>query len=150
MGIPVLGPDINRSGECHRVEPVTPRPGAVASGDLDAGIPHTQDGAWGIRMSLGAITGISAAEVERLLAGQPYGSLAEVRSRARPSRRTLQRLATAGALDSLLRDAGARASRTDMVRFLTDRADRPAGARGAASGAQPGEGQLALPLGTWI
>ncbi len=147
MGIPVLGPDINRSGECHRVEPVTPRPGTVASGDLDAGIPHTQDGAWGIRMSLGAITGVSAAEVERLLAGQPYGSLAEVRSRARPSRRTLQRLATAGALDSLLRDAGARASRTDMVRFLTDRADRPAGARGAAGGAQPGEGQLALPLG---
>ncbi|WP_338067538.1 helix-hairpin-helix domain-containing protein, partial [Kocuria tytonicola] len=145
MGIPVLGPDVNRSGEHHRVEAVTPRPGTMVSGDLDAGIPHTQDGAWGIRMSLATITGISAAEVERLLAGQPYATLAEVRVRARPSRRSLQRLATAGALDGLLRGAGARASRTDVVRFLTERAEQPASGRGGR--AQPGEGQLALPLG---
>ncbi|MDO4918406.1 DNA polymerase III subunit alpha [Kocuria sp.] len=146
MGIPVLGPDVNRSGEHHRVEPVTPRPGTVTSGDLEAGIPHTQDGAWGIRMSLGAVNGISAAEIRRILAGQPYTTLAELRVRARPSRRSLQRLAAAGALDSLLRGSGARASHADMVQFLTDRADRPAG-RGPAGGSGPGEGQLALPLG---
>ncbi|RKQ37147.1 DNA polymerase III subunit alpha [Kocuria tytonis] len=147
MGIPVLGPDVNRSGEHHRVEPVTPRPGTVCSGDLDAGIPHTQDGAWGIRMSLDVITGITAPEIERILAGQPYSTLAELRTRARPSRRSLQRLATAGALDGLLQGSGARASRADMVHFLTDRADQPAHGRGAAARSQPGEGQLALPLG---
>ncbi|ASE10597.1 DNA polymerase III subunit alpha [Kocuria rhizophila] len=145
MGIPVLGPDVNRSGEHHRVEAVTPRPGTVVSGDLDAGIPHTQDGAWGIRMSLSAITGISSAEIERLLAGQPYENLAAVRARARPSRRSLQRLATAGALDGLLHGSGTRASRADMVHFLTDRAQLPA--RGSAGRTGPGQGQLALPLG---
>ena len=147
MGIPVLGPDVNRSGEHHRVEAVAPRPGAVVSGDLDAGIPHTQDGAWGIRMSLAAITGISAAEIERILTGQPYRTLAELRVRARPSRRSLQRLATAGALDGLLRGSGSRASRTDMVQFLTEQAERPGTGRGPVARSGPGEGQLALPLG---
>ena len=147
MGIPVLGPDVNRSTDHHRVESVTPRPGTVVSGDLDRGIPHTQDGAWGIRMSLGSITGISAAEIERLVAAQPYSTLAELRVRARPTRRTLQRLAEAGALDSLLHRAETRASHTDMVHFLREQADRPATGRGTSARAQPGEGQLALPLG---
>ncbi|MEV8156853.1 DNA polymerase III subunit alpha [Kocuria salsicia] len=145
MGIPVLGPDVNRSGEHHRVEPVTPRPGTVEPADLDHGIPHTQDGAWGIRMSLNSITGLSAAETERLLAGQPYSTLAEVKTRARPTRRNLQRLAAAGALDTLLRGAGTRASHTDMVHFLREQAERPVTGRPPRS--QPGEGQLSLPLG---
>ncbi|CAL8898092.1 DNA polymerase III subunit alpha [Kocuria varians] len=147
MGIPVLGPDVNRSGGHHRVESVTPRPGTVTPGDLDHGIPHTQDGAWGIRMSLHAITGISTAETERLLAGQPYTDLADLRTRARPSRRSLQRLASAGALDGLLRAAGTRASHADMVHFLREQADRPASGAGRSSRSQPGEGQLSLPLG---
>ena len=147
MGIPVLGPDINHSVDHHRIEPVTARPGTVESGDLDEGIPYTRGGSWGIRMSLTSITGISGAEIERIVAGQPYSTLTDVRTRARPSRRSLQRLATAGALDSLLNTSGARASRTDLVTHLTRRADQPAASRSASAKGQPGPGQLALPLG---
>ena len=147
MGIPVLGPDINRSVDHHRIEPVSPRPGTVEPGDLDGGIPYTRGGAWGIRMSLTSLTGISSPEIERIVAGQPYTTLTDVRTRARPSRRSLQRLASAGALDSLLTTSGARASRADLVTHLTRRADQPATTRSASAKGQPGPGQLSLPLG---
>lgn len=58
MGIPILPLDINRSGSEYRVEPV-----------------HGEGGTrLGIRLSLAGIYGMSATEVSRVVAGQPYGS----------------------------------------------------------------------------
>ena len=145
LGIPVLGPDVNASTEHHRVEAVPPRPGTVTPGDLDGGIPHTRGGAWGIRLALGSIGGLGDPEIRRIVAGRPYPSLAELRARARPSRRSLHRLASAGALDGLLASSGARATRTDLVAHLGEHAARPA--RPARPGGRAGPGQLALPLG---
>lgn len=125
MGIPVLPVDVNRSDEHYRVERLDEDPARL-----------------GVRLALTGIHGVSRAEVRRIVAGQPYASLAEVRQRARPARRTLERLAAVGAFDGLLRRAGGPASRADLVHALRTRADsgRPARPAGEV------EGQLALPL----
>ncbi|WP_424346779.1 DNA polymerase III subunit alpha [Kocuria sp. CH-021] len=125
MGIPVLPVDVNRSDEHYRVERLEEDPARL-----------------GVRLALNGIHGVSRAEVRRIVAGQPYASLADLRQRARPARRTLERLAAVGAFDGLLRRSGGAASRADLVHALRTRADsgrppRPAGEV---------EGQLALPL----
>jgi error-prone DNA polymerase len=56
----------------------------------------------GIRMALSDIQGMSEAEVARVIENRPYNDLADFYLRAKPSRRTLERLATVGALDSLV------------------------------------------------
>ncbi len=73
-------------------------------------------GRWGIRLPMSALSGLSEAEVRRLVDGRPYMSLADVRDRARPTARNLERLAQLGALDFLLPPGGA--SRTDLVHHL--------------------------------
>ncbi|WP_188537382.1 DNA polymerase III subunit alpha [Kocuria dechangensis] len=127
MGIPVLPVDVNRSDEHYRVERLDDDPSRL-----------------GVRLALAGIHGVSAAEVRRISAGRPYASLADLRERARPARRTLERLAAVGALDGLLHRSGSAASRADLVHALRARADaaRPPRPRGREV-----EGQLALPLG---
>ncbi|PWJ53691.1 DNA polymerase III, alpha subunit [Quadrisphaera granulorum] len=66
---------------------------------LDAAVPDGR--AWGIRLSLAEVKGISDAEVARIVAGQPYHSLADLWNRARPSRPVLERLVLTGALDAI-------------------------------------------------
>jgi error-prone DNA polymerase len=66
---------------------------------LDAAVPDGR--AYGIRLSLADVKGISDAEVERIVAGQPYHSLADFWHRARVSRPIAERLVIAGAFDSL-------------------------------------------------
>jgi error-prone DNA polymerase len=56
----------------------------------------------GIRMSLSDIAGMSEVELARIIENRPYGDVADFYLRARPSRRTLERLASIGALDSLI------------------------------------------------
>jgi error-prone DNA polymerase len=56
----------------------------------------------GIRMSLSDIAGMSEAELARIIENRPYVDVADFYLRARPSRRTLERLASIGALDSLV------------------------------------------------
>ncbi|MFC7402501.1 DNA polymerase III subunit alpha [Citricoccus sp. GCM10030269] len=104
LGIPVLPVDINASTDRFRMEWVPAHP------------EHHDAGRWGIRIALNALSGLSEAEIKRIVAGQPYVSLADVRDRARPTRRNLERLAQLGALDSLLPPGGA--SRTDLVHHL--------------------------------
>lgn len=127
MGIPILPLDINRSTDQYRVERV---PGGGGPEKL------------GIRLSLAGVYGLSTAELKRIVAGQPYDSLADLRARARLSRPSLQRLAQLGAFDSLHRAAGGRGSRADLLRHLQA---EPARARRRKD--EPIEGQLALPLG---
>jgi error-prone DNA polymerase len=52
-------------------------------------------------MALTEIQGISTSEVERIIKNQPYESIADFFERAKVSRRTLERLALVGGLDSL-------------------------------------------------
>ncbi|MDI3330990.1 MAG: DNA polymerase III subunit alpha [Micrococcus sp.] len=146
MGIPVLPVDINASTESFRMEwvPAHPEvPGAPA---------HPDGGRWGIRLALTSMSGLSEREVQRIVAGQPYASLADVRDRARPTRRNLERLAQLGALDCLLPPGGA--SRTDLVHHLElQHAGAPAGAFGETptgrrrtAGRRQVDGQLSLDL----
>jgi error-prone DNA polymerase len=63
-------------------------------------------GAPAIRCSLREVKGISEAEVDRIVAGQPYVSLRDFWDRARVSRPIAERLALLGAFDSLYTTAG--------------------------------------------
>ncbi|KNH19873.1 DNA polymerase III subunit alpha [Arthrobacter sp. ZBG10] len=127
LGIPILPLDINRSGAQYRVERV------------DAG---KDAGKLGIRLSLNGIYGLSATELKRIVAGQPFDSLADLRARSRVSKPTIKRLAQLGAFDFLHREAGGTANRADLVHHLQQMQGK-----GTRKGIEVLEGQLALPLG---
>jgi error-prone DNA polymerase len=127
MGIPILPVDINASTDAYRVE-------RIESG-ADAG-------RLGIRLTLKGIYGLSEGELKRIVAGQPYATLAEVRDRARLTRASLRRLGELGAFDSLHRAAASRGSRADLVAHLAQLAPRS-----SSRGVDPIEGQLSLDIG---
>lgn len=127
LGIPILPLDINRSGAEYRVERVTEGP---------------DRGKLGIRLSLNGIFGLSGSELKRIVAGQPYDSLADLRARSRVSKPSIKRLAQLGAFDSLHRESGGAANRADLVQHLQNLQGRQ-----ARKGPDVIEGQLALPLG---
>ncbi|WP_286960587.1 DNA polymerase III subunit alpha [Arsenicicoccus sp. UBA7492] len=115
LGIAVLGLDVNASDDTYRVEKVAPwdePPPQILDQQSRSRPAHPDlpDGrAYGIRLSLSDVKGISEAEVQRLVAGRPYVTLADVWNRAQPSRPVLERLVMAGALDSLYGLSGHRA-----------------------------------------
>jgi error-prone DNA polymerase len=131
MGIPILPLDINRSTGEYRVEWVEDAP------------PRRR---LGIRMSLAGIYGLSGSELKRIVAHQPYDSLADLRTRARVGRSTMKRLAQLGAFDSLhlvsKGETGSTASRADLIAHLQSLPARSSNKRW-----EPIEGQLHLPLG---
>ena len=127
LGIPILPLDINLSHAEYRVERVDTGPNR---------------GKLGIRLSLNGIFGLSGAELKRIVAGQPYDSLADLRARTRLSKPSIQRLAQLGAFDSLHRSSGSTANRADLVQHLQQLQGRP-----QRKGVEVIEGQLALPLG---
>ncbi|WNV77333.1 DNA polymerase III subunit alpha [Geodermatophilus sp. DSM 44513] len=102
FGVRVLGLDVNASTGTYRVERVDPgddgeawtRPGWMPAAMAD---PSRH----GIRLSLADVKGISAEEVDRIVAGQPYRSLADFWQRASVSRPVVERLVLAGGFDSL-------------------------------------------------
>ncbi|PWL20527.1 MAG: DNA polymerase III subunit alpha [Candidatus Aquiluna sp. XM-24bin5] len=109
LGVRLLPIDVNRSTNEYLVE-------KAAEG-------------FGVRMALTEIVGISVREIERIICEQPFRDIADFYVRARPARRTLERLALIGALDSLAGISGedAQHSRGDLlvhIRQLT--AKRPA------------------------
>jgi len=64
--------------------------------------PGLPDGrAYGIRLSLAEVKGISDAEVGRIVAARPYHSLTDFWHRARVSRPVVERLVLAGGFDSV-------------------------------------------------
>ncbi len=119
-GIPVLPLDVNTSGDGWKVQadlpptfpadyscaPLLPdsrpaRPAASPSSP-PAGAPSAAAvPQLGVRVSLREVKGISDAEVERIVAGQPYASLRDFWDRARVSRPIAERLVLTGAFDSL-------------------------------------------------
>jgi len=109
LGVRILPIDVNRSTNEYLVEKMTK--------------------GHGVRMALTEIAGISNREIERIICEQPFRDIADFYIRARPARRTLERLALIGALDSLAGISGEEAqhSRGDLlvhIRQLT--AKRPA------------------------
>ncbi len=91
----------------------------------DAWVPDGS--AYGIRLALTDVKGITEAEVQRIVAGQPYESLADFWYRAAPSRPLAERLVLAGGFDSLyglgavlpVRSRG-RTSHRDLLLQLAD------------------------------
>ncbi|MEO3754044.1 PHP domain-containing protein [Streptomyces sp. B6B3] len=81
-GVPILPLDVNRSDTVYRIE------------------LESEFGAWGVRLALGEVHGVSEAEAERIAAGRPYASLPDLLDRAAPSLPIAERLARVGALDS--------------------------------------------------
>lgn len=127
IGIPILPLDINASLDEYRVE-------RIESG------PHA--GKLGIRLTLKGIYGLSEAELRRIVAGQPYASIADLRDRARLTRANVRRLAELGAFDSLHRAAQSRGSRADLVAHLAQLAPRASSRRDEQM-----DGQLSLDIG---
>lgn len=127
LGIPILPLDINRSGAEYRVERI------VSGPDL---------GKLGIRLSLKGIFGLSGAELKRIVAGQPFDSLADLRARSRLTKPSIKRLAQLGAFDSLHRESGGAANRADLVQHLQTLQNSQ-----HRKAPDVVEGQLALPLG---
>ena len=86
-GIPVLGPDVNRSRVLCHVEGAEPTPGLA------------------MRIGMGYVSGVVTDEMEALVKerdrGGPYEGIASLSSRSGAERDGLERLAWAGALDQL-------------------------------------------------
>ena len=93
-GVEVLGLDVNASAGEWRVD------------DRD-----NQD----IRVSLREVKGISDAEIDRIVSGQPYTCLRDFWERARVSRPVAERLVLTGAFDSLYAVASERPTRRDLL-----------------------------------
>lgn len=95
LGITILPVDVQTSTDVWRAEPTEPT-------ELTG--PALRDGGerrWGIRPPLTVVKDLHAAEVERIVAAQPFADVGDFRDRARPRRPTLLRLARLGALDDL-------------------------------------------------
>ena len=88
LGVKLLSVDINKSSSQFHVE---------RTGTKEDGSPETA-----IRMSFVDLQSISESEIKRFIAGQPYSSLSDFYLRAKPSKRTFERLALIGAFDSLI------------------------------------------------
>ncbi|MEZ0093192.1 DNA polymerase III subunit alpha [Streptacidiphilus sp. EB129] len=84
-GVPILPLDVQYSQADYRTEPV-----------------DTPEGRrWGVRLSLSEVQGISTEQTARIVAGQPYVSVSDWFTRARPALPVAERLARVGALASL-------------------------------------------------
>ena len=160
LGIAVLGLDVNASEGTYRVERVSPydEPPPEILGERPRrgpDVPGLPDGsAYGIRLSLADVKGINDAEVQRIVAGRPYGSLSDFWHRAAVSRPVVERLVVAGGFDSLygiglaspVRRRG-RVTRRDLLLQVAD-LDRHtrAAARAARAAAPKGRRRRDLPL----
>ncbi|MGV1005355.1 MAG: DNA polymerase III subunit alpha [Candidatus Nanopelagicales bacterium] len=95
LGISILGIDVNRSRATYQVEPC-PNP------QLRPREPGLPDGSkHGIRLPLCEVRGISAAEVERIVAGQPYTSLSDFWNRAAVATPVVEGLVLTGGFDGI-------------------------------------------------
>jgi error-prone DNA polymerase len=102
LGITVLGLDVNRSEGSYRVELLEPDSHHAPSQQVPRPEPDLPDGRpYGIRLSLADVKGISEAEVERVVAGRPYQSLADFWHRAQVTRPVAERLVLTGAFDRM-------------------------------------------------
>ena len=99
LGVRILPVDVNKSTDEYLVE-------------------KTPDGL-AVRLAIHEISGISEAEVSRILSGRPYRDVGDFYMRARPSRRTFENIAQIGGLDNLkFGDFGAKHTRGDVMALV--------------------------------
>ncbi|MEL0316480.1 MAG: DNA polymerase III subunit alpha [Aquiluna sp.] len=108
LGVKILPIDVNKSSNEYLVEKC--------------------DDDTAVRMSLTEIAGISTPEVERIICEQPFKDIPDFFLRARPSRRTLERLALVGALDDLAGIASLEPehNRSDLLVYTRQLSAKPA------------------------
>ena len=103
FGIAVLPLDVNVSTDTYAIEKMAAYdepPPAILGEQPEPGWKH--DGKrYGIRLSLADVKGINEAEIARIVAGRPYGSLSDFWHRAGVSRPIVERLVLAGGFDSI-------------------------------------------------
>ncbi|MEU8268195.1 DNA polymerase III subunit alpha [Sphaerisporangium sp. NPDC049002] len=148
-GVEVLPLDVGHSGRTWLVE------------------RRTEPEGYGLRVPFSSVKGISEAEVERMVAGRPYTSLADFWERARPSRPVAERIIQVGGVDALygLHPGGPRwrpgeLTRRDLLAQVgaLDRASSTgvtsgkrarAGSRSRYGGPRPGEAApvVQIPMG---
>jgi error-prone DNA polymerase len=103
FGIAILPLDVNVSADAYTIEKLATYdepPPAI----LDAPPEpewKTAGQRYGIRLALADVKGINEAEIARIVAGRPYGSLSDFWHRAAVSRPVVERLVLAGGFDSL-------------------------------------------------
>jgi error-prone DNA polymerase len=107
LGVKLLPIDVSKSSDQYHVE-------------------KTVDGA-GIRMAITEVAGISRPEVERIMTEQPFRDISDFYIRARPSRRTLERLALIGALDEIagIRAEAKESNRGDLLVHIRQISSKP-------------------------
>jgi error-prone DNA polymerase len=137
LGITIAGVDVNRSSASYRVERVDPATARVPIPIFDGvstGRTLTLPDARGfaIRMSLTDLSGISADEVETIVAGAPYLDLTDFHLRAGASRPTTERLILVGAFDDLHQVTLNKINRRDLLLHLSDLYRSPMRSLGSA------------------
>ena len=151
-GVPLAPPDVNRSRvECHVETPRQPRRRAENPRyrwEIGPSVPE-------VRVGLGYVKGVREEEMEALVAererGGAYRDVADLASRSGAGRDGLERLAWAGALDSLGGpESGARSLFVSHRATNSERAGRrralwEVGTVGTARRSREGA-QMALPL----
>jgi error-prone DNA polymerase len=103
FGIAILPLDVNISTADYVVERLATYdepPPAILGEQPEPGW-KTNGRRYGIRLALADVKGINDAEIARIVAGRPYGSLSDFWHRASVSRPIVERLVLAGAFDSL-------------------------------------------------
>jgi error-prone DNA polymerase len=129
-------------------------PGTALRRAPESGLPDGS--AYGIRLALSEVKGISEAEVERIVAARPYHSLTDFWHRARVSRPIVERLVLAGGFDAIYgigsslgvrrrakvtrRDLLLQVADLDRLSRASERASRGRG-RGLAGARRPGSGR---------
>src|SRR3954465_360290 len=103
FGISVLPLDVNISDDTYRIERLATYDGPPPAilGEQPEPSWKTSGQRYGIRLSLADVKGINDAEIARIVAGRPFGSLSDFWHRAAVSRPVVERLVVAGAFDSL-------------------------------------------------
>jgi error-prone DNA polymerase len=158
----VLGLDVNASEKTYVTERIgvydEPPPAVLGQVPRRAPGPGLPDGrAYGIRLALSEVKGISEGEVDRIVAARPYQSLTDFWQRAQVSRPVLERLVLAGGFDSVYglgsavagfgvrrrgkvtrRDLLLQVADLDRHSRAVDRASKGRGRGLAARGAPPG------------
>ncbi len=87
------------AGPGHVDDPTDPTDPLQGPRTVTPGLPDARG--YGIRIGLAEVKGINDAEVARIVAGRPFGSLSDFWHRAAVSRPVVERFVVAGAFDSL-------------------------------------------------
>jgi error-prone DNA polymerase len=133
-GVVVRGPDVNLSAATATLE----RVGGGGSGEAVGG-----SGAWGVRLGLSYVRSLGEEVAERVAAGRPYASMAELVRRTGVGEEQVEALATAGAFGSLGLER--RAALWSAGAVAQARADRlPGTAIGAEAPRLPGMSPVEL------